>query len=62
MRLGLRAQSEGDVSAAQVPTFLTNQWAGMSPYSTRSVVSPGLVSPTHSESHTLFLLIPTREM
>jgi len=49
--LGLRAQSEGDVSAAQVPTFLTNQWAGMSPYSTRSVVSPGLVSPTHSESH-----------
>ncbi|KAF3960877.1 hypothetical protein CMV_014442 [Castanea mollissima] len=50
-QLGLLAQSEGGVSAAQVPTFLTNQWAGMSPYSTRSVVSPESVSPTHSESH-----------
>lgn len=49
--MGFRAQSEADVPVAQVPAFLTNQWAGMSPYSSGSVVSPKSVSLTHSESH-----------
>lgn len=45
-----QAQSEVDTIAAQVPAFLTNQWAGASPYSVRSEPSTRSVSPTHSAS------------
>lgn len=46
-----QAQSEVDTIAAQVPAFLTNQWAGASPYGVRSEPSTRSVSPTHFASH-----------